>query len=345
MAQRQSEYLLFADVLGTGALYKANKSDLLERRKTALGHCIRTAVYPFFDPASGCKIRINQFSDTALVVSTSIRALMEATAQLFYVFSLRTRDATAIDELFLLRGGIARGEILTSSSLSSGEHVEVAQIFDTSLSLAHELQGIRRGSRVFLGPETYDMAIADSIHVCHKWQAIPGIGPPVSPAFEFLWPVRLFEPTERFGKYLEMLCSVWYRLFTTQAEWKIPEYDSTLYHLDETIKLCIRSAAFAPRGQARQTWDRLITYLPTENPALSSLDIRFTWGTWFQILWTLLLLKQQFTFLPSKASLRDLIGRNMRLAEARGKMATILTELENPDYSWFREQLVDLKLL
>jgi len=57
MNERQKRYLLFADILGTRALYKVRDSDLLEKKRTALGHSLRTAVYPHFDSANSNRIR------------------------------------------------------------------------------------------------------------------------------------------------------------------------------------------------------------------------------------------------------------------------------------------------
>jgi hypothetical protein len=343
MSQRQKRYLLFADILGTRGLYKARNSLLLEKRRTSLGHALRTAVYPYIDNANVNRMRINLFSDTALVASPNLGVLMEAAAKLFYVFSLRTSQATIPDEFFLLRGGIAYGEVLTSHSLASGNHVDVADIFDTSLAMAFELETLRKGSRIFLCEDTHAEATKTMINCCHKWHSVTGIGSPVSPAFEFLWPTALFEPEGRFGEYFDMLCTVWYRLFTAKKDWEIPEYDTALYQLDETIKLCIRSAARAPRRQARATWDRLVSYLPTERRELAALDVRFTWGTWFQILWALLLLKEQHPFLPTQASLRDLIGRNLRIVADLDYIATFQHELENRDYAWFRKKTRGIK--
>jgi hypothetical protein len=271
---------------------------------------------------------------------------MECAAKLFYVFSLRTSEATTTSELYLLRGGIAHGEALISRSLSSGNHVDVAEIFDTSLSLAFDLETLRKGSRVFLCEDTYAEATRASTSCCHRWEAVTGIGSPISPAFEFYWPAALFEPEGQFREYFDMLCAVWYRLFTAKKNtWEVPEYDSALYQLDETIKLCIRSATFAPHAQARAMWDLLVGYLPTERPELASLDARFTWGTWFQILWVVLLMKEKHSFLPTKALLRDLINRNLRIVADLDHMATFRHELENPDYGWFREKLAGLDLL
>jgi hypothetical protein len=198
---------------------------------------------------------------------------------MFYVFSMRTSEALTTNDLYLLRGGIAHGEALISRSLSSGNHVDVAEIFDTSLALAFELETLRKGSRIFLCADTYGEAISASAGFCHRWEAVTGIGSPVSPAFEFYWPTMLFETEGRFREYFDMLCAVWYRLFTDhKTTWEVPEYDSALYQLDETIKVCIRSAAFAPPAQAQAIWDMLVGYLPTERPELALLDARFTWA-------------------------------------------------------------------
>jgi hypothetical protein len=143
-----------------------------------------------------------------------------------------------------------------------------------------------------------------------------------------------------------MLCAVWFRLFTDHPKtWEIAEYDSALYQLDETIKLCIRSAAFAPPEQAQAVWDQIVSYLPTERPELATLDARFTWGTWFQIRWTLLLMQAKHSFLPDITVLGDLIARNLRVVEDVQHMGTFRQELVNPDYAWLRGKLVELKLL
>src|SRR5262245_44663541 len=110
---RSTRFLLFADILGTSGLYLADppRSDLIEKKRIALGHVVRTTVFPYFSPEFKSHITINVFSDTVLVACDNLGTLMCAASQLFYQFSLRTVGATECEELFLLRGGIARGQV------------------------------------------------------------------------------------------------------------------------------------------------------------------------------------------------------------------------------------------
>jgi hypothetical protein len=173
---RKTRYLLFADILGTQALYRSRQSDLIERKRTVLGHAVRTSVFPHFSHHPAPNLHISVFSDTVLVASEELDTLLVAAAALFYQFSLDTFFARSIDEMFLLRGGISYGEVLESESLGSSPNVDIAQIFDTSLSFVYQLEGVRKGSRIFLSHETYDAALNIPATFCQNWHAITGIG-------------------------------------------------------------------------------------------------------------------------------------------------------------------------
>lgn len=345
---KQMRYLLFADILGTDALYTSKprpKSELIEQKRTSLGHAVRTAVFPYFDSQFHARIHISVFSDTVLVASENLQVLLSSASRLFHVFSCRSFSAKLDDELCLLRGGIAYGQVLTSRSITSEKNVDVAQIFDTSLSLAYRLEGIRKGSRIFLCHKTFQAAKRRSDVPCHKWQAITGIGPPVSPAFEYLWPTALFQARGEFTAYLLKLSELWYRLFTARRSWAVPDYDRSLYQLDETMKVCIRSTAYTPRRCLRDIWSCLLALLPTQNRKLAMLDIRFTWGTWFQVLWMLILLQHKYPSLASTKTLRQLLRRNILVIDKHQYMPTFLGELRNPDYQWFRLKLNELEVI
>jgi hypothetical protein len=344
-AVRKTRYLLFADILGTEALYRSKQNDLIERKRTVLGHAVRTAIFPYFGAQSRSNLHINVFSDTVLVASDELAVLLASAAALFYQFSLDTFFATNIDELFLFRGGISYGEVLESESLGSSPHVDVAQIFDTSLSFAYQLERVRKGSRIFLSEETYATALHIPEVFCQKWQAITGIGAPTSPAFEYLWPTTLFSNRKIFGNYLSSLFNTWYLLFTSKQSWEVRAYDQSLYQLDETIKLCIRSAVHCPRDAVEMIWGSMLKLLPSHNTQLTSLDVRFTWGTWFQVLWALLLLDDIHKHPALAESLKHLIVENLRIMRDLKYMPTFLSELNNPDYCWFRERLITLDVL
>jgi hypothetical protein len=319
------------------------KSALLERKREVLGHCIRIAVYPHFNPPSAWKI--NVFSDTVLIAAQNLALLMKAAASLFYCFSTETLHARGLDELFLLRGGLSFGEVLASESITSEMNIEVASIFDTSLALAYRLEQIRKGSRIFMSNEAYSAAVKSGITTCQSWQSVTGIGPAISPAFEFLWPAGLFQPEDQFTEYLLALFATWRRLFTAVSEWSLDQYNKSLYHLDETIKLFIRSTIHAPECCAAKTWSALLELLPTSSPELASLDARFTWGTWFQALWKLLELRDKYTWLAPATDVRDIVRSNMDIVRACNHFPTFFSELQNPDYGWFRTRLKELTIL
>lgn len=344
--QRKTRYLLFADILGTRELYSSHgKAELIEFKRSALGHAVRTAVFPYFDPKYKADIQINVFSDTVLVGCNSVRVLMRAAAHLFHIFSKYSFSAQSVNGLYLLRGGISYGQVLSSNAIITAKNVVVADIFDTSLELSYRLEGLRKGSRVFLCNKTYKAASRYPELPCMKWKAITGIGAPIAPAFEYLWPATLFGSGQDFGNSLLHLFQLWRRLFTQRSTWSIQEYDRALYQLDETIKLFIRSAVHAPEKHLRQILDLLMSFMPSADKSLAALDIKYIWGIWFQVLRTMLVLKQMhFRQMPKKEITR-FVTVNLKLIDDLGYMTTFIHELENPDYEAFKINLSEMGLI
>lgn len=343
--QSDTRYLLFADILGTRSLYLAKppKSELIQRKRNSLGHSVRTAVFPYFDQNNRDAFAISIFSDTVLIVSNNVARLSEAAARLFFTFAQYGLHARSTDELYLLRGGLSYGERLVASTISTTKHVSIAEIFDTGLALAYELEGIRKGSRLFVSKEVAGALQQLSPNYCQIWTSVTGIGPPASPAHEFLWPaVILAESPQCFANFLADLIELWHRLFKTRANWTVPAYDIALYQVDETIKVCIRSAVFAERNAAESVWTTITRFLPTSEPALADLDIRFTWGTWFQIMWVMIRLQHKYHGLMSRKELSAVLRENIAIIARKDYIGTFRSELLSADWRAFGEALKDL---
>jgi hypothetical protein len=345
MGDSKMRYLLFADVLGTGSLYAAgeNKAHIIERKRTVLEHCARISIFPYLSYKYGSSNHLSLFSDTVLFACEEISALFEAAANLYYTFSQHSFPANSMDDLYLLRGGIAYGRALTSDALSSSQKVSVAKIFDTSLALSYRLEGIRRGSRIFLCEETYKSALASGSRACFKWTAISGIGPPIAPAFEYNWPAFLLStPGSRFCPYLNELARVWLSLFSQREIWKVAEYDQTLYQLDETIKVCIRASMLASEEVAIDVFSSLLGLLPSFTPELEEIDIRFTWGTWFQVFWAILVLTDKYPSIFKGHDTTEILRENIFIITRKGYTKTFRAELQQEDYLYLRQRLFEL---
>ena len=123
------------------------------------------------------------------------------------------------------------------------------------------------------------------------------------------------------------------------------DYNASLYQLDETIKLCIRSARHAPETSISAVRQCLCGMLPTDDPELERLDIRYAWGVWFQVLWALIVLQDRSKRVLRRRDLCSLISSSLQLIERRGYLPTFTSELENPDYAGFRDNLLALGVL
>jgi|GEM_PF-4320302 len=344
MTTRPKRFLLFADILGTRSLYFSQppRADLIEKKRVSLSHSIRVAFFPLI--AENPDIHISIFSDTVLVACSEIATLLTGASKLFYLYSSKSLQAQYTDELFLLRGGIAYGEVLNDQAITPSACVDVSRIFDTGLALAYHLEGIRKGSRIFLCRPTFETMPQENAP-CEEWKAVTGIGEPISPAFEYYWPVSLFDHDNTFCRFTNDLFTLWRTLFAKSQVWEVKDYDKALYQLDETIKLCVRSAAYSPSDLAVATAAALKGMLPTFDPQLAKLDIRFTWGTWFQILRTLLQLQEKHPSLFSAQEVERTVAETLTVVSSKGYMDTFLTELENPDYQSFGQKLRLLGLL
>ena len=344
--KRTSRYLLFADILGTGQLYSSRppKSDLIEFKRSALGHAVRTAASRFFNKTFHADIQINVFSDTVLIACDNLSVLMQTAASLFHIFYRYSLPARSIDELYLLRGGIAHGEILSSNSITTSKNVVVADIFDTSLDLSYRLQDLRRGSRIFLCDKTYRDAVRRSSSICVRWEAITGIGAPISPAFEFLWTTALLKNGLEFRRLLQDIFALWLNLFNSKPSWPIKDYDASLYQLDETLKLLIRSAVYSPDRDIPAVMQVLSALLPSENRALAKVDTKYIWGIWFQLLRAILALQEAHGVIIAKNKVANLARANLKIIDSLSYAPTFAHELENPDYASFKDRLLELGL-
>jgi hypothetical protein len=341
-------FLLFADILGTKSLYTAKppKAELLQRRRNSLGHSVRTAVFPYFNDANRNQFEISIFSDTVLIASVNATALAEAASHLYFTFAQYGLHAESTDQIRLLRGGMSFGQKLVATAITGAKGVSVAEIFDTGLALAYELEGIRKGSRIFISEEVATTLRETGSPYCQTWKSITGIGRPLSPAHEFLWPaIILAESAVAFSAFLSSLFKLWLRLFKTRTIWSVTEYDDTMYQVDETMKVCIRAAAFADRRSVKLVWSTLNEHLPTTDPSLADLDIRFTWGTWFQVMWVMIQLQKRHRGFMSGARLSVLLRKNIEVIVAKDYLGTLGSELLSPDWRPFAAALRELRAL
>lgn len=344
-ADISGRFLLFADILGTRSLYLAKppKAELLQRKRNSLGHSVRTAVFPYFANGNRDRFEISIFSDTVLVASCNVSLLAEAASRLYFTFAQYGLHAASTDQVYLLRGGMSFGQRLTAPAISYAPGVSIAEIFDTGLALAYELEGIRKGGRLFLSEEVAAALKEAGSPYCQTWSSITGIGPPLSPAHEFLWPaIILAESEHEFCTFVSELFDLWLRLLKTKADWTIAAYDRAMYQIDETIKVCIRAGALADKHSAKMVWITLEKYLPSKDASLEFLDIRFTWGTWFQIIWVMIQLQQRYPSLTTRESLSKLIRTNIEVIHKRGYIGTFRAELLSVDWRPFRVALEEL---
>ena len=115
----------------------------------------------------------------------------------------------------------------------------------------------------------------------------------------------------------------------SRREWNKDEYYDRLIHLDETVKLFIRtSSAFCPEEEKK---DLLRLLLPKTKSRHR--NHQFEWGMWFQALKGL---AENCEANPSDTRDFEVAFKNVEAILSRGKyLSHFLQEMKEPDYEPF----------
>lgn len=325
-------FAVFADFLGTKKRY--SRPELVVRGRELLEQALNQCIVPKL-PEDDMHLYV--FSDTAILTCHRLSPLLEPISRLFIRF-IELQDESRDASLVLwLRAGMSYGKALYVDHLENTMRIRTIPFLDTSLPKAYDLESIRKGSRIFVDPVIGDGKLRDHKNWFFRWKQITGHGPYVPNVAECLWPAIVCGDSDRLAQMTEKLHK-WWSEELSRKEWSRDEYYEGLIHLDETVKLFIRtSATFCPDHCKKNLMRSLLpqTLSPHKN-------IRFAWGMWFQAL------KGLFEHCEaSRPAIREAekAFRTVRtILRNGGYLQHFMQELEYPDYARFRDALCRLGL-
>jgi hypothetical protein len=329
----KKRFVVYADILGTMERYK--NPELVVRGRELLEQALAQIVVP---KLSKNDMYIYIFSDTAIITCTHMDKLLDCISRLFAHFIDLMEDKD--DEILRLwlRAGISHGIVLTVDHLQNSDRVRTLPFLDPSLPKAYKLESIRKGSRIFIDP-----AISDKEFEKHKgrlirWRQITGHGGPVENAGECLWPAIAYGENQ----LIEATYTLYQRWLIPleKRTWSRDDYiNSVLYHVDETLKLFIRSVCLSSPRQKKNSL--LKSFLPSSSAKQT--NIRFKWGFWFQVL------KGLAEDLDSSTTESEEFIRVFKTVEEVIRLGGFLRhftkELDCIDYARFRDILFGLGLV
>lgn len=325
-------FAIFADFLGTKKRYST--PELVVRGRELLEQAINQCVVPKL-PEDDMHLYV--FSDTAILTCARLNPLLEPMSRLFARFIELQDDSRDGSPSLWLRAGVSYGKALYVDHLQNTPRIRTIPFLDTSLPRAYDLESIRKGSRIFVDPVIGDNKFGDHKNYFLRWKHITGHGLFISNVAEYLWPAIVYGDKDRLPKITQRLHG-WWSKELSKKEWSRDEYYERLIHLDETVKLFVRTCCvFCPSDSKI---DLLRSLLPEEDS--SHKNARFTWGMWFQAL---------------KGLIESCEGRLSDIREAEKAFKTVtailrrgnflqhfMQELEYPDYAHFRSILSRLGL-
>lgn len=329
MPDRQERYLAFVDYLGTRALYgdATANADRIEEQRSELEHGVQIRLQQCL---ADKKIEIGVFSDTIIVAGIEPADVFGCAASLLDFVLRKSLIRGDAERLRLLRGGVSRGVALRSSYLRTGGQVHAIPFFDGSLAYAYELEGVRRGSRLFVSAEAAPQTDPELAPHLFRWRNMTGFGRPTGEIWEFLWPgyVCRHDPPA-LANILRQAFSLW-RGSVERRQSPPDTYRETLYHLDETVKCIARSyLAFKHRPELKAILPDLVSLLPAAADPQDGCPIRYAWGIWFQVLFTICQMGRAEHY-PSE------VRFTLETVKRRGYLDKWIAETDLDDYAAMR---------
>ena len=329
--KHKKRFVIFADFLGTKQRYA--KPTLVVKGRELLEQALARCVVPRMKAND---MYLYVYSDTAIVTCPRLGPLLEPISDLFdHFFELRadSGDKTSL----WLRAAISHGTVLSVDHLQNYERIRTIPFLDTSLPNAFKLESIRKGSRVFVDPAIPDEAFAEYGDLFFKWRQIAGHGEHVPNVREYLWPAKSHVDREHLARTTLKVNKVWNEALG-KREWSRDDYYGGMIHLDETLKLFIRTlAVFCPNGRKAEV---LFALLPKSDAREK--NIRYKWGMWFQALKGLIV-HCEF----DAAGTQEVASafRTVRtVLKNGGYFQHFMSELKLPDYAPFMDGLSRLGL-
>lgn len=325
-------FIVYADFLGTTRRYSTPKR--VVRGRELLEQALAQIVLPRLTSED---MNLYVFSDTAIITCPKLTPLLEPIAKLFKHFLEMPNEHEDPSLTLWLRAAVSTGKAMHVDHLQNNRRVRTIPFLDTSLPTAYDLEGIRKGSRVFVDPHIQDAEFDEHATMFQRWKQITGHGGYAHNVAEYLWPAMVYESETDLANRTRMLHASWKRALSTR-KWSKDKYFDHMLHLDETVKLFLRTSSRLCAGDCRR--HLLVEVLPDTNSPRR--NVVYEWGVWFQAMRGLvenckdepsLAVDVQKTFPVMKAVL-----------ERAGYLQHFLKELDYPDYAAFRAGLCSLDL-
>jgi hypothetical protein len=327
-----SRFVFFADFLGTKNRYSS--PPLVLRSRQLLEQSIDLFFIPILETLD---MYLYVFSDTLIVTCPQLIHLLEPISNLFNRFlDFQDNNESRQTDLWL-RAAISYGEIIESSHLHNNDRVRTIPFLDTSLPHAYELESIRPGSRVFIDPKIPIESFGEYQRFFLKWQQITGRGDHAPNVGEFLWPAKIQSDNNRLiEKTLEL--NIRWKELLNKKDWSKKEYHESVIHLDETLKLFIRTcSAFCPKDQRNEI---LYSFLPQDQESI--INVQYEWGIWFQALKGIIDNPNIIESEKQKIKSSFKIIKNILIKDTY--FQHFLGELDFPDYTSFKEKFYQIGL-
>lgn len=338
-------FVLFADFLGTKNRY--SKPSLVLRSRSLLELTIDLDFIPILEKFD---MYLYVFSDTLIVTCPDLVHLLDPISNIFNRFlDFQEYDEDSQMNLWL-RAAISYGEIMESSHLYNNNRVRSIPFLDTSLPDVYALESIRPGSRIFIDPKISAESFGAYQQYFLKWEQITGrmYGNHLPNVGEFLWPAKInIDCTRLANKTLE-LYSKWKKLLNEKS-WDKKEYHDSLIHLDETLKLFIRTCSVFCPGNLKN--DVFYSLLPKTEYDI--VDVQYEWGIWFQAIKGIIdnieldNLEKQKIESSFKIVKNILIGNSSTTNSNKSNnhyFTNFIGELAFPDYASFKDKFYQIGL-
>jgi hypothetical protein len=325
-------FVVYADFLGTTQRYLTPK--LVVRGRELLEQALVQCVVP---ELSEHDMNLYVFSDTAIVTCPRLIPLLNPISRLFSHFIELMGDRSDASLTLWLRAAISSGAVTHVDHIVNSERIRTIPFLDTSLPTAYKLEAIRKGSRIFIDPSIPDEEFREHKNLFFRWRQITGRGLHRANVTEFLWPAIMYDNEERLAQ-MTLKVHGWWSEAMGRKEWSGDVYFDRLHHLDETVKLFIRTSSMFCAGDCRRAV--LFSLLP--KTVAHHKNARYEWGVWFQAMKGLV-----------EGCEADSLNANEVVA-AFGILKEVLiksvylehfmNELNFPDYAEFRSTLCRLGL-
>jgi hypothetical protein len=325
-------FVVYADFLGTKKRYSTPK--LVVRGRELLEQALDQCVLPRLDAE---KMYLYVFSDTAIVTCPRLSPLLEPISNLFARFIELQDDSRDTSLALWLRAAISYGKALYVDHLENTDRIRTIPFLDTSLPTAVDLESIRKGSRIFVDPVIGDDKLREHRKLFLRWKHITGHGEYAANVAECLWPAVVYGSKDRLVQ-MTLKLHQWWSEELSKREWSRDKYYERLIHLDETVKLFIRtSSTFCDDDSKRRLLRSLLPKTRSRHK-----NIQFEWGMWFQALKGL---AENCEASPSDThNVVSAFGALKDILSKGGYLQHFMQELQYRDYTPFRRTLCRLGL-